>query len=66
MVYTFLGAIVILGWMASLRSVGQERAARALARAGLAEDAVGVLENALANSPRPDQRVLVEHVLRRF
>ncbi len=41
-------------------------AARALARAGLAEDAVGVLQSALANSPRSDQRVLVEHVLRRF
>ncbi len=41
-------------------------AARALARAGLAEDAVGVLESALANGPRSDQRVLVEHVLGRF
>jgi len=41
-------------------------AARALARAGLAGDAVGVLESALANSSRSDQRVLVEHVLRRF
>ncbi len=41
-------------------------AARALARAGLVEDAVGVLESALANNPPSDQRVLVEHVLRRF
>ena len=41
-------------------------AARALARAGLAEDAVGVLQRALANNPGSDQRVLVEHVLRRF
>ena len=41
-------------------------AARALARAGLAEDAVGVLESALVNGPQADQRVLVEHVLRRF
>lgn len=41
-------------------------AARALARAGLAEDAVGVLQRALANSPGSEQRVLVENVLRRF
>ncbi|MCK5365825.1 MAG: hypothetical protein KAR22_22770, partial [Gammaproteobacteria bacterium] len=41
-------------------------AARALARAGLAGDAVGVLESALANSSHSQQRVLVEHVLRRF
>ncbi len=41
-------------------------AARALARSGLAEDAVGVLQSALANGPPSDQRVLVEHVLRRF
>jgi hypothetical protein len=42
------------------------QAARALARAGLVEDAVAVLRSALANSPRADQRVLMEHVLRRF
>ena len=41
-------------------------AARALVRAGLAEDAVGVLQRALVNSSGSDQRVLVEHVLRRF
>ncbi len=42
------------------------QAARALARAGLDEDAVGVLETILADSPRPDERLLVERALRRF
>ena len=42
------------------------QAARSLAQAGLGEDAVGVLESALADSPRLDTRVSVEHALRRF
>ena len=42
------------------------QAARALARAGLDEDAVGVLKAIQSDSPRADERVFVEHSLRRF
>ncbi len=42
------------------------QAARALARAGLDADAVGVLQSALADSRQPDERLFVEHVLRRY
>ena len=42
------------------------QAARALAQAGLDEDAIGVLQSALADSQRLDTRVLAEHALRRF
>jgi hypothetical protein len=41
-------------------------AARALARAGLEADAVAVLRSTLADSPGADERVFVEHRLRRF
>lgn len=42
------------------------QAARALMQAGLRDDAEGVLREALADSARPDARVYVEHMLRRF
>ncbi len=42
------------------------QAARALARAGLDEDAVGVLKAIQSDSPRADERVFVEHALRPF
>lgn len=42
------------------------QAARALARAGLDEDAVGVLKATLSGSPRPDERLVVERALRHF
>ncbi len=42
------------------------QAARALARAGLDEDAVGVLRSILADSPRPSDRAFVEQAMRRF
>jgi hypothetical protein len=41
-------------------------AARALARAGLEADAVVVLRGTLEDSPGLDERVFVEHRLRRF
>jgi len=41
-------------------------AARALARAGLETDAAVVLRGTLEDSPGPDERVFVEHRLRRF
>ena len=42
------------------------QAARALARAGLSEDAVAVLNATLSDSPRVDERVFVEHALRHY
>ncbi len=42
------------------------QAARALARAGLDEDAVAVLKASLSDSARVDERVFVEHALHQF
>jgi hypothetical protein len=42
------------------------QAARALARAGLDEDAVVVLQGILSDSQRPDERAFVEQALRRY
>jgi len=49
-------------WSRSVRL----QAARALARAGLDEDAVGVLQSILADSPRPGERAVVEQAMRHF
>jgi hypothetical protein len=42
------------------------QAARALARAGLDDDAMGVLNGTIPVSPRPEERLFMERALRRF